>query len=42
MKIDVEQMAQANDETYEEACAHLKKQYDGYQSSFVAGVLSER
>ncbi len=33
MKIDVEQMAQANDETYEEACAHLKKQYDGYHFS---------
>ena len=34
MKIDVEQMAQANDETYEEACAHLKKQYDGYHFSY--------
>ena len=33
MKIDIEQMAQANDETYEEACAHLKKQYDGYHFS---------
>lgn len=33
MKIDVERMARANGETYEEACAHLKKQYDGYHFS---------
>lgn len=33
MKIDVEQIAQANNETYEEACAHLKKLYDGYHFS---------
>lgn len=33
MKVDVERMAQANNETYEEACAHLKKQYDGYHFS---------
>ena len=26
-------MADANNETYEEACAHLKKQYDGYHFS---------
>lgn len=33
MKVDVEQMAQANQETFEEACTHLKKQYDGYHFS---------
>ena len=33
LKTDVEQMAQANNETYEEACAHLKQQYDGYHFS---------
>ena len=27
------QMAQANNETYEEACTHLKQQYDGYHFS---------
>ena len=26
-------MAEANDETYEEACLHLKRQYDGYHFS---------
>ena len=26
-------MAQANNETYEEACTHLKQQYDGYHFS---------
>lgn len=33
MKVDVEQMAQANQETFEETCTHLKKQYDGYHFS---------
>lgn len=33
LKIDIEMMAQANDETYEEACMHLKQQYDGYHFS---------
>ena len=30
---DIEQMAAANGETYEEACLHLKQQYDGYHFS---------
>lgn len=30
LKIDVQLMAQANKETYEEAAAHLKLQYNGY------------
>ena len=30
LKPDIERMAEANDETYEEACLHLKRQYDGY------------
>lgn len=33
LKIDVQLMAQANKETYEEACVHLKQQYDGYHFS---------
>lgn len=33
MKIDIQIMAQANGESYEEACAHLKRQYDGYHFS---------
>ena len=33
LKIDIEMMAQANDETYEEACMYLKQQYDGYHFS---------
>ena len=33
LKPDIERMAEANGETYEEACAHLKKQYDGYHFS---------
>lgn len=33
LKTDIETMAQANEETYEEACAHLKLQYDGYHFS---------
>lgn len=33
LKPDIERMAEANEETYEEACAHLKKQYDGYHFS---------
>ncbi|WP_303003355.1 ATP-binding protein [Bacteroides congonensis] len=33
LQIDIEQMAQANNETYEEACIHLKQQYDGYHFS---------
>ena len=30
---DISVMAQANNETYDEACAHLKQQYDGYHFS---------
>ena len=30
---DIERMAEVNGETYEEACAHLKRQYDGYHFS---------
>lgn len=30
---DIERIAQANNETYEEACIHLKEQYDGYHFS---------
>ena len=30
---DIQRMADANNETYEEACQHLKKQYDGYHFS---------
>ena len=33
LKPDIEQMAEAKGETYEEACAHLKHQYDGYHFS---------
>ena len=33
LKPDIERMAQANNETYEQACAHLKRQYDGYHFS---------
>lgn len=33
LKPDIERMAQANGETYEEALAHLKRQYDGYHFS---------
>lgn len=33
LQIDIEQMAQANNETFEEACLHLKQQYDGYHFS---------
>ena len=33
LKPDIQRMAEANKETYEEACAHLKKQYDGYHFS---------
>ena len=33
LQIDIEQMAQANNETFEEACIHLKQQYDGYHFS---------
>lgn len=33
LKPDIRQMAEANGETYEEACAHLKRQYDGYHFS---------
>lgn len=33
LRPDTERMAVANDETYEEACAHLKRQYDGYHFS---------
>lgn len=30
LKTDIEIITQANEETYEEACAHLILQYDGY------------
>lgn len=33
LKADIERIASANNETYEEACIHLKKQYDGYHFS---------
>ena len=33
LKPDIERMAEANKETYEEACVHLKQQYDGYHFS---------
>ena len=33
MQPDIERIAQANDEIYEEACRHLKRQYDGYHFS---------
>ena len=33
LRCDIQRMADANNETYEEACAHLKKQYDGYHFS---------
>lgn len=33
LKPGIERMAAANGETYEEACAHLKRQYDGYHFS---------
>ena len=33
LKPDIERMAMVNEETYEESCAHLKKQYDGYHFS---------
>ena len=41
MQTDIEIMAQANGETYDEACVHLKQQYDGYhfsKSSFYQGL----
>ena len=33
LRYDIQRMADANNETYEEACEHLKKQYDGYHFS---------
>ena len=33
LKPSIQRMAAANGETYEEACAHLKHQYDGYHFS---------
>ena len=30
---DIRRMAEANGETYDEACIHLKQQYDGYHFS---------
>lgn len=33
LKPDIIRIAEANGETYDEACAHLKKQYDGYHFS---------
>ena len=34
MQPDIERIAQANNETYEEACRHLKRQYDGYHFDY--------
>ena len=31
--------AQANNETYEEACTHLKQQYDGYHLVKIARIF---
>lgn len=39
LKPDIERMAEANDETYEEACLHLKRQYDGYHFSKVCADI---
>ena len=39
LRFDIEQMAEANGETYEEACAHLKRQYDGYHFSKVCADI---
>jgi hypothetical protein len=33
MREGIEQIAEANGETFEQACAHLKEQYDGYHFS---------
>lgn len=33
LKPDIARMAEANGETYEEACEHLKRRYDGYHFS---------
>ena len=33
LKPDIERMAEANNETFEEACTHLKRRYDGYHFS---------
>lgn len=33
LKSDIERMAEANGETYQEACLHLKQRYDGYHFS---------
>lgn len=33
LREDIEMMAQANNEIYDEACVHLKQQYDGYHFS---------
>ena len=33
MQPEIEALAKANEETYEEACEHLRKQYDGYHFS---------
>lgn len=33
LKSDIARMAEANGETYDEACLHLKQQYDGYHFS---------
>jgi len=33
LQSDIQRIADANNETYEEACEHLKKQYDGYHFS---------
>ncbi len=40
LKTDIEMMAQANNETYEEACTHLKQQYDGYHFSKTVKIFT--
>lgn len=42
LKPDIERMAEANDETYEEACLHLKRQYDGYHSVRLVRIFTTR
>lgn len=42
MQPDIERIAQANDETYEEACRHLKRQYDGYHSARIVKIFTIR
>ena len=42
MQPDIERIAQANDETYEEACRHLKQQYDGIISARIVKIFTIR